>query len=74
MIRGDNEGADHVDMSKFQQLAFTALLVAIYAADLWRRMQELGDINAFPGIDAGFVALLGISHAAYLADKQVGST
>jgi hypothetical protein len=74
MIRGDNEGAGHVDISKVQQLAFTALLIAIYATTLWQKMQGVADINAFPDMDGGFVALLAISHAAYLADKQIGST
>lgn len=73
LIHGDLEGVAYVDVAKVQQLAFTALLVAVYAGSLWLTMGPTGgpfaNIDRFPPIDAGFVALLGISHAAYLASK-----
>jgi hypothetical protein len=74
LIRGDNDGSEHIDISKLQQLAITALLVTIYGVSLWRMMLGVANIDEFPDIDVGFVALLGMSHAAYLADKQVSST
>lgn len=74
MIRGDYAGSAHVDSSKLQQLAFTVLLVCVYAADLRARMGALAPITALPTVDEGFLALLSISHAAYLADKQLAST
>lgn len=57
-----------------QQLAFTLLLIAVYAMALRTRMAGSLDVDEFPEVDTGFLALLGISHAAYLADKQIGFT
>lgn len=88
LILGDYEGVRHVDVSKLQQLAFTVLLIVIYTMGIWDEMASLTDvvsaagikgkipaaITAFPDIDGGFVALLAISHAAYLADKQIAKT
>ena len=74
MIYGDYEGAATVDMSKLQQLVFTLLLVAAYAMALWAKMLGTTAIHLFPAIDAGFLALLGISHTAYLADKKLGAS
>ena len=75
LIHGDLEGIRHVDIAKVQQLAFTVLLVTIYAGGLWSVMGPtsgpFANIQRFPAVDAGFVALLGISHAAYLASKPV---
>jgi hypothetical protein len=74
IIRGDSAGALLVDVAKMQQLAFTLLLISVYAMTLRTKMAGTGDIDEFPDIDAGFLALLGLSHAAYLADKQIGFT
>lgn len=74
MIHGDYEGGAIVDMSKVQQLAFTLLLVAIYGTGLWATMLGAKPVDSFPELGAGFIALLGISHAAYLADKQLGAS
>jgi len=74
IIRGDSAGAVHVDVAKMQQLAFTLLLIAVYGMALRTRMSGSLDIDEFPDVDTGFLALLGLSHAAYLADKQIGFT
>lgn len=74
LIMGDYEGAFYVDVSKVQKLAFTVILVIIYGAGLWGHMAGVAPIKDFPAVSAGFLALLGISHAAYLADKQIAST
>ncbi|HEV2817985.1 MAG TPA: hypothetical protein VGW40_12285 [Allosphingosinicella sp.] len=85
LIMGDYEGAANVDISKLQQLAFTLMLIAIYAMDLMAVFASQGAItpthpngtnaiHVFPTIDGGFIALLGISHATYLADKQIAAT
>jgi len=58
-----------IDITKLQQLAFTVLLVAVYAGGLWNTLQGEAPINGFPTIDTGFVALLTISHATYLGGK-----
>lgn len=79
LILGDYEGVRYVDAAKLQQLAFTALLIVVYTMSLWATMSGMtgkvpATITAFPKIDGGFIALLAISHAAYLADKQLAST
>ena len=74
LIKGDYEGAAYVDVSKFQHLVFTVVLVAAYAFAIWSEMAEAGRFPGFPAPDGSFLALLGVSHATYLADKQIGST
>jgi hypothetical protein len=74
LILGEYEGSAHVDISKLQQLAFTVLLVSIYGMAIWTRLLGTAHVDHFPPLDSGFLALLGLSHAAYLADKQIGST
>jgi hypothetical protein len=74
MIMGDFEGGAYVDVSKLQKLAFTAMLVTAYGLDIGLHFKGTTAISAFPAISTGFVALLAISHAAYLADKQIAST
>ena len=69
IFRGDTTDADVVDVSKVQQFAFSLLLVAVYASAIWATLGRAGAITAFPAVDSGFVALLGLSHAAYLAYK-----
>lgn len=84
IIRGDTTaGFSQIDISKVQQLAFTILLVATYAAALYGVMMvDLAKVAAtpdsvfikdFPPVDQGFVALLGLSHAAYLAYKKTAT-
>ena len=58
-----------VDITKVQQLAFTVLLLAVYAGGLWCDMLGGAMIDKFPPVDTGFVALLTISHATYLGGK-----
>lgn len=74
LIMGDYEGSAYVDASKLQKLAFTVLLATLYSAQLWRLMAGSTFIGDFPPVNDGFLALLAISHAAYLADKQIAST
>lgn len=79
LIRGDTTaGFEHVDVSKVQQLAFTILLISIYAMAVFTMLDipeklTLSRIADFPPIDAGFVSLLGLSHAAYLANKKAAT-
>lgn len=79
IIRGDelgNEGA--IDVSKLQQLAITLLLIGVYASVLYRTFAVtaalLGDpkkhfLWSMPALGTGFVALMAVSHAGYLAYK-----
>jgi len=73
LINGDYEGASVVDVSKLQQLAFTILLSVTYGLAIWEIMAKQ-PFTTFPPVDPSLVALLGISHATYLADKQIGNT
>ncbi len=62
------------DIAMVQLLALTMLLVVIYVLALYNIFDVMvGDskqpISAFPGISEGFLALLGISHTAFLANK-----
>jgi hypothetical protein len=62
-------------VSKLQKLAFTILVATVYGMGLWQVMAGATPvIRSFPAVDDGLLALLGISHAAYLADKQIAGT
>jgi hypothetical protein len=74
MFRGDESDADLVDFSKVQQFILTTLLVVVYAAALFALFAEPSAIKAFPTVSTGFLALLGISHAAYLGYKMSPKT
>ncbi|MEM7444886.1 MAG: hypothetical protein AAF414_16305 [Pseudomonadota bacterium] len=73
LIRGDTGNADRVDVSKVQMLFFTGILIVIYGSGLFEIFGHDGPfplpVDKFPDVDAGFVALLGLSHAAYLSYK-----
>jgi hypothetical protein len=80
LIRGEEAGNCNVlDLSRLQNLFFTLVLVGAYAATLGAHLIAANNtidtipINAFPEINAGFIALLGISHAGYLAAKAVNN-
>jgi hypothetical protein len=84
IIRGDTTaGFSQIDISKVQQLAFTILLVTTYGGALYGVMAvdlvKFAAVPAsafiidFPPVDEGFVALLGLSHAAYLAYKKTAT-
>lgn len=76
LIMGDTVvGGFYVDVSKLQKLAFTLLIVTVYGFGLWQEMAGTHPfIRNFPPADDALLALLAISHAAYLADKQIAST
>ncbi|NPU67980.1 hypothetical protein HL667_23465 [Bradyrhizobium sp. 83012] len=71
IIRGDTNDADYVDISKVQQLTFTALLLIVYGSSIFNVLKTMTPVSTFPPVDGGFVSLLGLSHAAYLAYKAV---
>jgi hypothetical protein len=73
MLTGDETASGtHLDLGKVQMFFFTLVLVVAYAVALGSLfLYTSGKIDAFPELDAGIIALLGISHAGYLANKAV---
>lgn len=75
LFRGEDTGnADKVDVSKLQMFYFTVLLVIGYGAAGVALISAGGRIDGLPAMSEGFVALLGISQAGYLAKQGVPNT
>ena len=77
MFEGDElSNTDHIDLAKVQMFFFTIVTVVGYAAGLFQTIcaTQPANLNKFPGLSPGFVALLGISHAGYLTSKSVDHT
>jgi len=60
-----DQGDVSVDVTKFQNLVFTALAGIAYVVLFWSR----GTIDALPPLPNELLWLLGISHAGYVAGK-----
>lgn len=74
IFRGEDTGnGAHLDLGKVQMFYFTLAIVIAYTVALGNTFVEMGDsgISHFPALTGGIVALLGISHAAYLTNKAV---
>ncbi len=76
LFRGDETGnATSLDLGKVQMFFFTIVAVLAYAFVLANSFPEMlgspGSSAAFPALDDGMIALLGISHAGYLSNKAV---
>jgi hypothetical protein len=66
-----------VDVSRLQKLVATMVLVIVYVRMLVAAFSEASvayDSFAMPVVGTNFVALLGASHAAYLAYKATPKT
>jgi len=65
-----------VDVSRVQMFLFTIIAGLSYAVLLWKQMRGVpaAQLNALPDVTDGLVALLGISHAGYLASKGIDHT
>jgi hypothetical protein len=76
LFRGEEPGnVAQIDLSKVQNFLFTLILLLAYGFTLGSMFAgDTGKIAAFPGLDTGMVALLGISHAGYLASKAFTHT
>jgi len=76
MFRGEEVGnVDSPDLSKVQQFLITLILLAVYAAALWRAfVGPTSSFTSLPAIDGQFIWLMGISHAGYLAYKAAPQT
>jgi hypothetical protein len=80
IFTGD-EAADcrRIDMAKVQMFFFTIIVVVAYSILILQTMINASTTNAFdlldfPLLSAGIIALLAISHGAYLTEKAVPST
>src|SRR4028119_756783 len=80
MFKGEEVGnAAFLDLGKVQMFFFTLITWFAHIVvldDMFEKSasSNAAKITAFPDLDAGMVALLGISHAAYLANKAVPHT
>jgi hypothetical protein len=59
----------HLDLAKLQNFYFTIILVFTYIAAIANAFSAASEVLQLPPFSSGMVALLGISHAAYLANK-----
>jgi magnesium-transporting ATPase (P-type) len=73
LFRGEeNSNAGVLDLAKVQMFFFTLVLALAYAAILGSLFAHTTSaITNLPELDQSMVALLGISHAGYLANKAV---
>jgi hypothetical protein len=74
LFSGEEVGnAARLELSKVQMFYFTLVLLVAYAAMLWHSLDlsQATKMEELPAFDQGMLALLGISHAAYLANKAV---
>jgi len=73
LFTGEEVGnAAQFDLGKIQLFYFTFILALVYAIALGALFaSQEAAIKAFPDMDAGMLALLGISHAGYLVNKAV---
>ncbi|MFQ5793188.1 MAG: hypothetical protein ACE5JI_22175, partial [Acidobacteriota bacterium] len=64
--------AGRLDLAKIQMFFFTIVLSIAYAFALGSLMTSEGSVvSSFPDLDAGALALIGISHAGYLTNKAI---
>lgn len=73
LFTGEEVGnAAQFDLGKIQLFYFTFILALVYAIALGTLFaSSAAQLKAFPDVDAGMLALLGISHAGYLVNKAV---
>lgn len=74
MFEGDEAGnEDHVDMSKVQMFFFTIISALSYVVLLFNIL-DTSVPTSLPILPEGLIALLTISHGAYLTNKTVNHT
>jgi hypothetical protein len=66
----------YLDLGKVQMFFFTLIALIAYAVNIYQFMADNTPENftSFPVLSKGLIALLGISHAAYLGNKSVDHT
>ncbi len=62
-----------LDLAKIQMFFFTLLLVLTYATAVGSLLMNDPLPSALPNVSGGMLALLGVSHASYLANKAMGA-
>lgn len=69
------DSKDYLDISRIQMFFFTFILLVAYGYYLGQMFLNYGEgyetIDSLPAISAGMLALLGISHSAYLGNKAI---
>jgi hypothetical protein len=73
LFKGELVGSkDHLEVGKVQMFFFTLLVVFAYGKAIAAGFDNAGEvISSLPDLSAGILALLAISHAGYLANKNV---
>jgi hypothetical protein len=76
IFKEEDEGTEEtVDLGKVQMFLFTLIVFAAYAVALGTLLLDHGCkgsvIQEFPALSEGMLALLGLSHTGYLANKAV---
>jgi hypothetical protein len=78
MFEGDEVGdTAFVNVAKVQMFFFTVAAALSYGLDLFKWMSApdfIQNSGAFPVLSAGLIAILGISHAGFLANKATTHT
>ena len=83
LFQGDEIGnTTHVDLAKVQMFLFTVVALGAFAAMIAKGLRHLPAdpaklaeaLKQLPLLPEGLVAILGISHAGYLANKTVDHT
>jgi hypothetical protein len=77
IFKGEESGnGAYLDLGKTQMFFFTLVTWSVYAIALGDHFMKnvAQGISGFPVVDGSMVALLGISHAGYLANKAVPHT
>jgi hypothetical protein len=70
LFTGDDvSNFDSPDIGKIQQFLITVMLLSVYGAAVVSTFSGVGAMYGLPSIDNGFIWLLGVSHASYLAYK-----
>lgn len=74
IFKGEDTGnGAHLDLGKIQMFYFTLAIVLAYVVALGNQFADFRNagMTEFPALTGGIVALLGISHAALLANSAV---
>jgi hypothetical protein len=78
MFEGDEVGnTAYIDVSKVQMFFFTLVAVLSYGTVLFNWLSEWQSLlnpAAFPELNAGLIAILGISHAGFLGSQSTTKT
>lgn len=77
IFEGDEIGnTAYIDVSKLQMFLFTMITIVAYCSDIYAALGQsvTPDKLAMPALSQGLIALLGISHAGYLASKTADHT